>query len=398
MSGQGMTVLCMAGFEKGQELVRECKRQGCRVLFLTKSELEHADWPRDAIDEFYTVPDIYNLADVIKGVAYLMRHRPIQRIIPLDDFDVETAASLRQFLQLPGLGTTIANRFRDKLSMRTYAARGGVDQPAFVGILNHDQINDFMRQVPPPWFLKPRGEASAVGIHRVEEPQQLWDLVNPMGDQQSNFLLEQFVSGDVFHVDSIIWEGEPVFVETHRYGNPPFEVMRGGIFTSRPIPRGSADDQGLRELNRAAIQALGLPRGVTHLEAIKGADGRFNFLECAARVGGANIADGIELATGISLWREWAKIEISQGETPYRPPEPRGDYSGVIITLARQQYPDLSGYTDPEIAWRMNKEWHAGLIVVSPDPGRVNELLDQYLERFYHDFHASLRPPETLRG
>jgi biotin carboxylase len=281
--------------------------------------------------------------------------------------------------------------------MRTYAALGGVNQPEFVGVLNHDQINAFMQRVAPPWFLKPRGEASAVGIHRIESPDQLWSLIEPMGDQQSQYLLEQFVSGDVFHVDSVVWNGEPVFVETHRYGNPPFEVMRGGIFTSRPVPRGSVDDLALKELSLGAIRALGLPRGVTHLEAIKGPDGRFNFLECAARVGGANIADGIELATGISLWREWAKIELSQGITPYELPAPRGDYSGVIITLARQQHPDLSGYSEPEIVWRLNKEWHAGLIVVSPDPERVNALLDQYVERFYHDFHASMRPPESLR-
>ncbi|HET7037044.1 MAG TPA: ATP-grasp domain-containing protein [Thermomicrobiaceae bacterium] len=398
-NGGGLVVLCMASHEKGQDLLRECKRQGSHVILLTTTEFEHGDWPRDSIDEFYTMPNLYNLENVTNGVSYLMRDRPLARIIPLDDFDVETAAWLRQHLQLPGIGTTIANHFRDKLAMRTSARRGGVDEPDFVGVLNYDQIRDFMARVPPPWFMKPRGEASAVGIHRLETPDQFWAAIEPLGDQQSHYLLEQYVAGQVFHVDSIVWDGEVVFAEVHRYGHPPFDVMHGGgIFTSRPLPRGSATDQALKELNAAAIAALGLPRGVTHLEAIQGQDdGRFYFLECAARVGGANIADGIELATGINLWREWAKIELSQESASYTLPERREEYSGVIITLARQQYPDLSGYTEPEIAWRMNKEHHAGLIVVSPDPSRVNQLLDHYLDRFYQDFHASMRPPDSLR-
>ena len=41
------TVLCIATYEKGQEFIRECKRQGCRVLLLTVDTLKDADWPRD---------------------------------------------------------------------------------------------------------------------------------------------------------------------------------------------------------------------------------------------------------------------------------------------------------------------------------------------------------------
>jgi hypothetical protein len=65
-----------------------------------------------------------------------------------------------------------------------------------------------------------------------------------------------------------------------------------------------------------------MQRGVTHGEYIRAhADGRFYFLEIAARVGGAFIADLVEHSTGVNLWREWAKIEVAhlRGEA-YRPP------------------------------------------------------------------------------
>jgi biotin carboxylase len=117
------------------------------------------------------------------------------------------------------------------------------------------------------------------------------------------------------------------------------------------------------------------------------------FLETSARVGGAHIADLVEAATGINLWAEWAKIEIAGGKAPYRPPVAKNDSAGLLISLARQEQPDTSGYNDPEIVWRLNdKKHHAGLIVKSPSPGRVQELTSNYARRFRQDFFAS-EPP-----
>ena len=104
----------------------------------------------------------------------------------------------------------------------------------------------------------------------------------------------------------------------------------------------------------------------------------------------------VEAATGVNLWAEWAKVEIAGGERPYRPPHHRLDYAGIVISLARQEHPDTGAYQDPEIVWRLGlrQPHHAGLIVASADPGRVQTLLDSYSRRFYEDFYASLPVPD----
>lgn len=391
-AGSATTILCLAGFEKGQEFIREAKRQGARVIFVTVSALEHADWPRESIDEFFHMPDLYNLDDVIKGVSYLARDRPIGRIVALDDFDVQTAAALREHMRLPGMGDTVARRFRDKLAMRSEAAGAGILVPDFTGIFNYDRLRDFMARVPPPWVLKPRGEAAAIGIRKLGHADELWPALDQLGDRQSFYVLERYVPGEVFHVDSLIVDGEPFFAEAHRYGRPPMDVVQqGGIFITRTVERGSADDTMLKAASREVIRALGLERGVTHMEFIKGReDGRFYFLETAARVGGANIAEGIEAATGVNLWAEWAKLELAADGGRYTPPSPRQDYAGVIISLARQEHPDTSAYQDPEIAVRLDKTYHVGFVIASANRDRVETLLDQYSRRFYDDFHAAM--------
>jgi biotin carboxylase len=150
----------------------------------------------------------------------------------------------------------------------------------------------------------------------------------------------------------------------------------------------------LKALNKLTLQSFGLVEGVSHTEFIKSdADGRYYFLETSARVGGAHIADLIESATGLNLWAEWAKMECGT-EEEYTVKRQRLDYAGLIISLAKQEWPDLSGYNDPEVVWRLNKKNHAGLIVRSPEYQRVEELLGTYTQRFYEDFFASAPPRE----
>jgi biotin carboxylase len=135
-------------------------------------------------------------------------------------------------------------------------------------------------------------------------------------------------------------------------------------------------------------------RGVTHAEYIRGADGRFYFLEVAARVGGAFIADVVEHATGLNLWAEWARVEISAMRgVPYTPPAAREEHAGSVLCLAKTTEPDTSMFDAPEIVYRMKKRHHAGLIVRSADPERVRQLLEDYASRFAQEYLAVAPPP-----
>ena len=399
MSESPLTILCLASYEKGEEFLRECKRQGCRVLLLTSKSVGRAPWPHDSIDEIFLVPDVekqWNMHDLVLSVSYLARREQIDLIVPLDDFDLEKAATLREHLRVPGMGESTTRYFRDKLAMRMRAREAGIAVPEFVHALNDAQLEDYLARVPSPWLLKPRFEASATGIRKINTPEQLREELARLGDRQSFHLLERYVPGDIYHVDSIVSRGEVVFAEAHQYGRPPMDIAHGGgIFVTGTIARGTAEESALLKLNRDVIGAMGLNRGVSHTEFIKGReDGEFYFLETAARVGGANIVELIEAATDVNLWREWARVEIDGGQGQYQVHECRKDYGGLIVSLARQEQPDMSAYQDPEIFWRLKKRYHAGLIVQSSERERVSFLMKEYSRRFYEDFYATQPLPE----
>ncbi|MFT6066559.1 MAG: hypothetical protein ACJAQX_002452, partial [Polaribacter sp.] len=69
-------------------------------------------------------------------------------------------------------------------------------------------------------------------------------------------------------------------------------------------------------------------------------------------------------------------------------------YAGIVVSLSRFKHPDTASFTEAEIVWRMNKEWHIGLIVVSDSSERVLELLDNYTHRIATAFHASAAAPD----
>ena len=331
---RSLTLLCITTYEKGQEFMRECKRLGCRVFLLTAGKLRNADWPRESLEDTFYLPADIPLPDIVQAVTHLARTQKLDRIVALDEYDMETASTLREHLRMPGMGLTTMRYFRDKLAMRMRALDRGLRVPDFVPIVNHGDIGYYLEHVPGPWVLKPRQEASAIGIKKIHVADELWPILEQLGDKQSTYLLEKFVPGEVYHVDSVVSEKDVVFSNVSKYGKPPMNVAQGGgVFTTFTMLRGSDADAALRQMNRDLIAALGLVRGVAHAEFIRAhADGYFYFLECAARVGGAYINEMVEAATGINLWREWARIEVAGGDGTYKLPPVREEYAGVILS------------------------------------------------------------------
>lgn len=392
-----LTILCMTSYKKGDDFLRQAKREGARVLLLTSKSLETADWPRDSLDQIYYIPDKdkeWNQRDVIYGVSYMARTEPVDRIVALDDFDVERAAALREHLRIPGMGETTARYFRDKLAMRTKAAEAGIAIPQFHHILNYDRLRSFLARTEPPYVLKPRLQAGAIGIKKVGSAGELWRLIDQLGDEQSFYVLETFIHGDIYHVDALVHDYEVKFSIASRYGTPPLEVsQQGRVFSSRTLPWDSGVGREVTALNAHLLKTLGLKQGASHSEFIRDAlSGKFYFLETSARVGGAHIVDLVHAATGVNLWEAWAALECLPAAAAYTPPAFRQGHAGLMISLARQEWPDMSAYNDPEVVWRLNKKNHAGLIVASGNHERVGTLLDSYTQRFYADFFAS-QPP-----
>jgi hypothetical protein len=403
MEQTAKTFICISNYFKGNDFLINMKRLGNKVFLITSEKLRDKPWAFDSIDEIFYMPgqDIdWDLNMLLHGVAGLMRKEKVDAIVALDDFDVEKATFLRENLRMAGMGQTTGRYFRDKLAMRVKAQSEGVPVPAFSALFNDKYINHFADTVSPPWVLKPRSEASASGIMKVHTKEELWQKIHELGDNRIKYLVEQFKPGAVYHCDGLNFNGKVLFSITSQYLATPMEISQGGgIFRSANIPYNNADDKAIKKVNEQVMKAFGMKHGATHTEFIKcNEDGKIYFLETSSRVGGAHLAEMVEAASCINLWGEWAKIEdaLVRDET-YKVPTPKKQYAGIVLTLSKYEHPDLSGFNDSEVCFRVPLEYHAGLIVKSDKHERIRELLDDYAERLVKDFAAVAQQQEVKK-
>jgi len=387
-------IVIIASDFKGVEFIEEVNNAGWQVTLVTREKLLDSAWPWHTISDVRTVSDDADELAYVRATTNVAGSQRIDKVVGLDEFDVMTAAMAREHLSLPGMSRSFALRFRDKLTMRHIAHDAGIPCPEFISAANADDINEFLSTVPAPWIVKPRHEVSAFGIRKCETAEDVWaaltdlDDRNTWRDHPSQFLIERFVEGRVFHVDSVVEGGKVVACGVSQYGTTPFKVSHhGGVFTSSIVPYKSKERKQLEVMNRALLLAFEYDRGVAHAEFLQSAStGEFFLLEVACRVGGAYIANVLEYACNFNLWSEWAKLEIATDDKPYKLPKLRKDFAGIALALANTEQPDTSQYIDPEIVLRVVKPNHVGFIFQSKKEERIDELISTYTERITNDF------------
>lgn len=396
MAASDYGFLCLCSDYKGVDFMRAIAELGHRVYLITSEEKKDKPWPYDILNDVFYMPGgdgrDWNLDHLEKGVAHVMRTTRIDRVIALDDYEVRKVAMLREVFRLPGMGQTTARHFHDKLAMRIQARDAGIRNPEFTALFNDDEVNAFLRDHPGPWFLKRREDAGTIGIRKAKTVSELWEHLNEFGEKRHLYLAECFISGDVYHVDTLTVDGDVLFTRVSQYLTPPFDVAHGGgIFQSITLDLTDPIHKDLAELNVKVLHGFGMLHGASHSEFIRGKDGKYYFLETSARVGGAHLADMVRVASGVNLWTEWAKIESALLQNKkYKAPKDEKHQAAIITSLSRVEKPDYAQYTDPEIAWTLDKKHHVSFIFRSEEHKRVGALLDKYCEIIRKDYHATV--------
>lgn len=395
------TIVCISCYYKGYDFMDEMHQLGNKVILITSENFKDKNWPWFAISEVYYMqelePSVWNLDHLIEGFSFLLRTHKIDAVIALDDYDVEKAALVRETFRIPGMGQTTHRYFRDKLAMRQMAKDSGIDAPQFSSIFNDEKVNEFADQNPAPWVLKPRSEASATGIVKIKSKEELWPAIEKLGAERHKFLLESFKPGDVFHVDSLMYNKEILFTSASQYLSPPMEISHeGGVFRTKTLPLYSEEYRALEKANSNILKSFGLVNGVSHTEFIRSKEnGKWYFLETSSRVGGAHIPDLVEASTGINLWREWARIEDALlKNTKYEIGKSTGFAAGLIVALGKEKVPNYEKFHCDEVEKFLQLDYHIGIVYKSDSKEKIQEKLDEAALIITQEY-LNILPPKT---
>jgi hypothetical protein len=239
---------------------------------------------------------------------------PVRRLLAvLEQLQVPVSV-VREHLGIPGMDPATARNFRDKDQMKTVFESAGVPCARHRLAESAAAAAGFASDVGFPLVVKPPAGAGAKSTFRLDGPgdMQAWlDVAPPAPDRPA--LIEEFLTGQEGSYDSVMVDGEIVWDSVSSYLPTPLEVLRNPwmqwvVLLPRDIS--GPEYAGIRAVAPAALRALGLRTGLTHMEWFRRPDGSVAVSEVGARPPGAQITSMLCYAHDFDLYRAWARLMV----------------------------------------------------------------------------------------
>lgn len=237
-------------------------------------------------------------------LAKLCRTQEIDQVVALSEFDVGRAARLRDRLGLVGQGWGSAKYFRDKLLMKQALQDAGVPVPRFSKVSSQDEAARFVSDLDKQAVLKLRRGAGSLGIWQAASTAEARILADRVEVSRfpRRWMMEEYIDGELFHVDGVVLNQVPTFISCAAYLEPPLAFSAGRPGGSFLLDTNSPDHRALEEFAKRCLAALPIPEHMAfHLDVFRTGDGRLLAGEVACRAAGNRIKDMIWSAYGVDL-------------------------------------------------------------------------------------------------
>lgn len=252
----------------------------------------------------------------------------IDRIVCFSEYELVEAAKLREAFNVPGPNVMDALAVRDKMLMKEKVSRAGIKTPKALDAIQFlEEVESGFSSWRGTTVVKPKMGASSENVQILDTP-KLAALVlrqnhlNCLGEYEC----EEFIDGSILHVDGIVDAGKPSLIVPSRYIGTCLGYALGEALGSVQIPL----TKEIEEITIESIKAVGITSGAYHLELIESDQG-LTFLEIANRVGGADVVDTFEMATGVHLPSEELKQIVSAEYFPKSCSAPRGYFGWYVL-------------------------------------------------------------------
>jgi len=330
------------------------------------------------------------------AVCEVSAGRPVDRLLAVSERHLMPAARVRDALGLPGPSLRQMLPFVDKVAMKDLLGARGIPVPDYMPVARPADAAPLLRRHGRILF-KPRSAQGAVGVRVVSGPAEL-DALDAAGfSHPGPYEAEQFIAGDMFHVDAVAERGRVLLALASGYLEPTDAYLTGTPRRSVNLDPGTLRD-ALLEFNARMIAAFPWFSGATHAEMFRDRDGRLVLCEIGGRPGGGGIIPAFQNSHRIDLCAAALLPQLDLPMPPIRPvAAPDRASSGWVILYADPRLlPGMLTAVNgvPEADWvvaaKLRKEPGKvlnppamsgdGVMVVTvcgPDAARVTERLDE---------------------
>ncbi|MFF0292565.1 ATP-grasp domain-containing protein [Kitasatospora sp. NPDC004614] len=321
---------------------------------------------REDTDVTY-VDNVEDLTQVRLAALEIRRRNAFEHVVSPSEYSLQAAGYVRSYFGIPGVGYETANAFSNKYVMKQRLHAAGLPVARFRLLGSFDDAAEAARELGWPVVVKPAlggGSEDIFAVHSAEHLAELATSERTLSLRTSPYpmIAEEFVDiATEYHCDGMVVDGEVRFASVAKYFTPLLQAV-GDLVGSYTVPVDDPVAKEIRDLHDAAVAALGLTGGVTHLEVFQTSTG-FLIGEVSCRPGGGGIADLVAHHHGIDPWH--VLIETALGESPavdahtmdgcsavYFLPRPQG----TIVELSTEaDLRALPGVTHVEIRARIGE-------------------------------------------
>ncbi|MFF1280633.1 ATP-grasp domain-containing protein [Streptomyces sp. NPDC058299] len=298
---------------------------------------EEPSWETPYLRDCVVVSDPTDQAALSAAGRALADRYDLAGVFTWTEWYLVPVARLARQLGLPTTAPEAMQACRNKATSRLLFARHGVPSAASVSVRTRAEAQVAAERIGYPVVLKPAAHAASIGVIRADTPEQLTaafafaDQAAGLGLESTSVLVEEYLDGPEVSAECVTYGGESTVVAVTRktVSAPPyFEELAHSVDAADSLL------DVVAPAARAAVQALGITDGVSHVE-MRLVDGRPRLVEVNGRIAGDVIGHLVQLATGIDLPR--AAADIACGRAPDLTPTRS---SAAAIQLL---YPDTSG-------------------------------------------------------
>jgi hypothetical protein len=237
----------------------------------------------------------------------------IDRVICLWEPGVILAAKLREQLGAPGMSIEDTEAFRDKDLMKERVGKAGIRVPKHKSAKSAQGVRAAVKKIGYPVIVKPIAGAGSMDTYRVDNPEQLKEVIRKLG-HIDRVNVEEFIDGEEYTYDTICIDGKIVYANIGYYRPRPLIARSEEWISPQTLCLRDLDAPELQsghEMGHAVLEALKFKTGFTHMEWYRKADGEVVFGEIAARPAGARTVDLMNFVSDIDLFRGYAEAEVN---------------------------------------------------------------------------------------
>jgi formate-dependent phosphoribosylglycinamide formyltransferase (GAR transformylase) len=290
---------------------------GVRFGLISQGPVEQLDADlRPQVAAHYRVDDTFDAQQLIRATKWIAsRMQGVDRLLgTLEQLQVPLAEA-REELGLEGMRAETARNFREKNRMKELLRAAGIPVARQRLLRSVEEGVAFARDVGYPLVVKPPAGAGAIATFQVEDEEQMRRGLQGIGASGENPVqCEEFISGLERSFEVVSMGGKPVWHSLTRYAPPPLDVLRNPwIQWTVLLPGREVDDPGyddVRKAGFAALKALGMDTGISHMEWFRRRDNSVLVSEIAGRPPGAQIMTLISYAHDIDMYSAWARLMV----------------------------------------------------------------------------------------